>query len=57
MREKHSYELAFCDEMTGSVDVYRAVDAVYIDFSKPPDAVSHSILIAKWESYGLDAFQ
>lgn len=40
----------FYDEMTGSVD------AVYIDFSKPPDAVSHSILIAIWRSYGLDAF-
>lgn len=46
---------AFYDEMTGYVDVQRAVDAVYIDFSKPLDAVSHSILVAKWESYGLDA--
>lgn len=32
---------AFCDEMTGSVDVYRAVDAVYIYFSKPFDVASH----------------
>lgn len=47
---------AFYDEMTGSVDVYRAVHAVYLDFSKPLHAVSHSILIAKWWSYGLDAF-
>ncbi|KAK4823173.1 LOW QUALITY PROTEIN: hypothetical protein QYF61_027077, partial [Mycteria americana] len=49
--------IAFYDETTGSVDVYRAMDAVYIDFSKPVDAVSYSILIAKWGSYGLDAFQ
>lgn len=35
----------FCDEMAGSVDVYRAVDAVYIDFSKPLDAVCICVCI------------
>jgi len=26
--------IVFCDEMTGTVDHRRAVDAVYLDFSK-----------------------
>ncbi|GAB0209103.1 mitochondrial enolase superfamily member 1 [Grus japonensis] len=37
----------FYDEMTGLVDEGRAVDIVYLDFSKAFDTVSHKILIDK----------
>jgi len=43
-----------CDEMTGLVDEGRAVDVVYLDFSKAFDTVSHKILIERLLMYGLD---
>ncbi|CAM4606561.1 unnamed protein product [Caretta caretta] len=46
--------IAFCDEITGSVDMGKAVDVIYLDFSKPFDTVSHSILANKLRKYGLD---
>ncbi|GAB0193231.1 mitochondrial enolase superfamily member 1 [Grus japonensis] len=46
--------IAFCDGMTGWVDEGRAVDVVYIDFSKAFDTVSHNILISKLRKCGLD---
>ena len=39
--------LAFYDEITDLVEEGRAVDAVYVDFSKAFDAVSRIILIDK----------
>lgn len=39
--------IAFCDEMTGSVDDGRAIPVVYLDFSKAFHPASHSILVSK----------
>ncbi|CAM5146443.1 unnamed protein product [Natator depressus] len=47
-------EIAFYDEITGSVDMGKAVDVIYLDFSKAFDTVSCSILASKLKKYGLD---
>ncbi|CAM5121725.1 unnamed protein product [Eretmochelys imbricata] len=39
--------IAFYDEITGSVDEGKAVDVLFLDFSKTFDTVSHSILASK----------
>ncbi|CAM4582844.1 unnamed protein product [Lepidochelys kempii] len=44
--------IAFYDEITGSVDQGKAVDVLFLDFSKAFD--SHSILVSKLKKYGLD---
>jgi len=46
--------IAFYDGMTDWVDEGRAVDVVYLDFSKAFDTVSHKILIGKLGKCGLD---
>ncbi|KAK4807097.1 hypothetical protein QYF61_018438 [Mycteria americana] len=46
--------ITFYDETTGLVDEGRAVDIVYLDFSKAFNTVSHKILIEKLLTYGLD---
>ena len=40
--------------MTHLVDERKAVDVVYLDFSKAFDTISHNILLEKLAAHGLD---
>ena len=46
--------LSFYDKLTHLVDVGKATDVVYVDFSKAFDAVPHNILIEKLAAHSLD---
>jgi len=52
--KSYSTDLIAHDGMTGWVDEGRAVDVVYLDFSKAFDTVTHNILIRKLGKRGLD---
>jgi len=44
----------FYGQVTCLVDEGKAVDVIYLDFSKVSDTVTHSILLEKLAAYGLD---
>lgn len=48
--------ISFYDQVTHLVDEGKAVIAVYLDFSKAFDGVSHSIFLEKLAGHGLNKY-
>ena len=48
--------ISFYDQVTRVVEEGKAVDVVYLDFSKVFDTVSHCFLLENLSAHGLDKF-
>lgn len=48
--------VAFCDEVTMSVNKGRATDTVYLDLCIAFDTISHDIVVTKIEKNGFDSW-
>jgi len=48
--------IPFYDQVTHLEDEAKAVDVVYLDFSKAFDSAPHSILLEKLAAHDLDGF-
>ena len=48
--------ISFYDRVTCLVDEGKALDIIYLDFSKTFDAVTHSIVLEKLATHGLDRY-
>ena len=46
--------ISFCDQATHLVNEGKAVNVIYLDFSKAFDIVSHMILLERLAVHGLD---
>jgi len=46
--------ISFYDQVSCLVDEGKAVDVIYLDFSKAFDTLPHSILLEKLAAHGLD---
>jgi len=46
--------ISFYDQVAHLVDERKAVDVIYLDFSKAFDTVPHNILLEKLNAHGLD---
>ena len=54
--KKHSTEMAITElttKLTDAIDVNKLTAGIFLDSSKAFDTIDHSIIISKYEHYGL----